>query len=98
MEENSTFEAGYLAELFTDNSALHHYSQCKNCVFRDKPFIDGEEYGYDKCVCRIYGKRTALTTNNSNGKPFFPYTPIEMEDKPQGVYDNTKKYDYYEKE
>ena len=98
MAEKKSLEERYADEVLTDNSALNHYSQCKNCVFRDKRMIGGEEYGYDKSVCRIYGSRTASTLKGSDGKPFFPYTPIEADDKPQGVYDNTEKCEYYEKE
>lgn len=98
MAEKKSFEERYADEVLTDNSALNHYSQCKNCAFRDKRLIGGEEYGYDKSVCRIYGSRTASTLKTSDGKPFFSYTPIETEDKPQGVYDNTEKCEYYEKE
>ena len=98
MTEKKSLEERYADEILTDNSALNHYSQCKNCAFRDKRLIGGEEYGYDKSVCRIYGKRTASTLKASDGSLFFPYTPIEVEDKPQGVYDNTEKCEYYEKE
>lgn len=98
MAEKKSLEERYADEVLTDNSALNHYSQCKNCAFRDKRLIGDEEYGYDKSVCRIYGSRTASTLKASDGKPFFSYTPIEANDKPQGVYDNTEKCEYYEKE
>ncbi|GEM_PF-1897001 len=97
MAEKKSLEERYADEVLTDNSALNHYSQCKNCIFRYKSIVDGEEYGYRTCVCRIYGKVTASRSFRSNGKPFFPFTPIEAEDKPQGVYDNTEKCEYYEK-
>lgn len=70
MAEKKSLEERYADEVLTDNSALNHYSQCKNCAFRDKRLIGDEEYGYDKSVCRIYGSRTASTLKASDGKPF----------------------------
>lgn len=98
MVEKKTMEERYADEILSDNAALNHYSQCKDCIFRDKRIVGGEEIGYDKCVCRIYGKLTASRTQYSSGEPFFPYTPFETADKPNNVYNNTGKCEYYEKE
>lgn len=98
MSEKKTLEERYADEVLTDNTALNHYSQCKDCIFRDKRIVLGEECGYDKSVCHIYGKVTASRSQYSDGRPFFPYTPIEAEDKPQGIYENTEKCEFYEKE
>ena len=98
MADKKTLEERYADEMLTDNSALNHYSQCKDCIFRDKRIIFGEEGGYDKCVCHIYGRTTALRSKYSDGKPFFPYTPIEPDDKPQEIYNNTGQCEFYEKE
>lgn len=98
MGEKKTLSERYAGEILTDNAALNHYSQCKDCVFRHKMVEDGEEYGYRTCVCRIYGRATALRSKYSNGKPFYSYTPMEYEDKPRGVYENTEQCEYYEKE
>ncbi len=91
--EKKSFEERYRDEVLTDNAALNHYSQCKDCIFRDKRIVNGEECGWDKCVCRMYGKNTAL-----NNPTFYPYTPVEYKDKPNGVYNNTENCEYYEKE
>ena len=98
MSEKKTLEERYADDILTNNEALNHFSQCKDCFFRDKRIVDGQEYGYDKCVCRIYGKLTASKSTYSDGKPFFPYTPVEYEDKPDYVFNNTGICEYYEKE
>lgn len=95
--EKKTLEERLENDILTDNKALNHYSQCKDCVFRDKRIVAGKEYGYDKSVCRIYGKATAKRTNTMN-PGFYPYTPIEPGDKPNEVYNNTAKCEFYEKE
>lgn len=87
----------YGDEILTDNAALNHYSQCRDCMFRDKRLVNGEEYGYDKSVCRIYGKASAERTNKAI-PDFFPYTPIEPGDKPSGIYNNAADCAYYEQE
>lgn len=98
MAEKKTLEERYADEVLTDNAALNHYFQCKDCIFRDKRIVGGEEIGYDKCVCRIYGKLTASRSRYSSGELFFPYTPIEVADKPNDVYNNTGQCEYYERE
>lgn len=97
MAEKKTLEERYSGEILSDNTVLNHYSQCKNCIFRDKRIIGGDEFGWDKSVCRIYGKSTAKRTNETH-PDFFPYTPIEPGDKPNEVYNNTGQCEYYEKE
>lgn len=87
----------YWDEQLTNNADLNHNSQCRQCIFRDRRGADGVEYGWKKCVCRIYGRRSADRMNKDYPN-FFPYTPVEAEDKPQGVYDNTERCEYYEKE
>lgn len=95
--EKKTLEERLADDILTDNAALKHYSQCKDCIFRDKRIISGVECGYDKCVCHIYGKVTAAHTNEVYPN-FFPYTPVERGDKPGDVYDNTGQCEFYEKE
>lgn len=92
--EKKSFEERYWDEVLTDNAALNHFSQCKDCIFRDRTTVNNVECGWEKCFCRIYGKNTIL--NN----PHFSiaYIPVEYKDKPNGVYDNTEKCEYYEKE
>ena len=98
MAEKKTLSERYADDILTNNEVLNHFSQCKDCIFRDKRVVNGKECGYDKCVCRIYGKLTASRSRYSSGEPFFPYTPIEYEDKPNDVYNNTGKCEYYERE
>lgn len=98
MAEKKTLEERYADEVLSDNASLNHYSQCKDCVFRDKRMVSGVECGYNKGVCRIYGKLTASRLRYSNGELVFPYTPVEVADKPNEVYDNTGKCEYYERE
>ena len=57
--EKKTLSERYADEVLTDNTALNHYSQCKGCVFRDKTTVSGEECGWQKAVCHIYGRSTA---------------------------------------
>lgn len=95
--EKKTLSERYANEVLTDNSALNHYSQCKGCVFRDKRVIDGEEHGWNKSVCRMYGRITAKHTNETT-PGFFSYDPIELNDKPDEVYNNTGECEFYEKE
>ena len=95
--KKKTLEERLENDILTDSSVLNHYSQCKDCIFRDRRHVWGEERGYKKCVCRIYGRLSAMRTNETN-PDYFPYTPVEWEDKPNGVYDNTEKCEYYEKE
>lgn len=59
--------------------------------------IKNKEYGYDKCVCRIYGRISAMRTNQTY-PDFFPYIPVELNDKPDEVYENTAQCEYYEQE
>lgn len=97
MAEKKTLEERYADEILTDNAALNHYSQCKDCIFRDKRLVGGEECGYDKSVCHIYGKISAERINKTT-PDFFPYTPIEPGDKPPDIYNNTGQCEFYEKE
>lgn len=97
MGEKKTLEERYGDEVLSDNAALNHFSQCKDCIFRDKRIMDGKEYGWDKCVCHIYGKISAAHTNEAY-PDFFPYVPVEPGDKPNEVYDNTGQCEFYEKE
>lgn len=96
--EKKTFSERYADEVLTDNAALNHYSQCKGCIFRDKTTISGEECGWEKAVCHIYGRNTASQLKYSNGELVFPYTPVESKDKPNEVYNNTANCEYYERE
>lgn len=94
MAKKKTLEERYADEVLSDNAALNHYSQCKDCVFRDKTIVNGEEYGWNKCFCRIYGKQTVSRTPQLHTS----YTPVEPGDKPDGVYNNTGQCEFYEKE
>lgn len=96
--EKKTLSERYADEVLTDNTALNHYSQCKGCVFRDKTTVSGEECGWQKAVCHIYGRSTASRLKYSNGELVFPYTPVEPGDKPNEVYNNTVNCEYYEQE
>lgn len=98
MAEKKTLEERYGDEVLSDNAALNHFSQCKDCIFRDKTTVNGVECGYNKGVCHIYGKLTASRLKYSSGELVFPYTPIEPGDKPNEVYDNTGQCEFYEKE
>lgn len=98
MAEKKTLEERYADDVLTNNEVLNHFSQCKDCIFRDKNTVNGRECGYDKCICRIYGKLTASRLRNLDGKPIVLYTPVENEDKPNYVYNNTGVCEYYEKE
>lgn len=96
--EKKTLSERYADEVLTDNTALNHYSQCKGCIFRDKTTVSGEECGWQKAVCHIYGRSTASRLKYSNGGLVFPYTPVEPGDKPNEVYNNTANCEYYEQE
>jgi hypothetical protein len=96
--EKKTLSERYADEVLTDNTALNHYSQCKGCVFRDKTTVSGEECGWQKAVCHIYGRSTASRLKYSNGELVFPYTPVEPSDKPNEVYNNTANCEFYEQE
>ncbi len=82
-KEKRTLEERYADEVLTDNAALNHYAQCKDCFFRFKDYFEfrGQkikchpEDGWKKCVCHM-----------------FP------EDKPDEVYNNTGECEYYEKQ
>lgn len=96
--EKKTLSERYADEVLTNNAALNHYSQCKGCVFRDKTTVSGEECGWQKAVCHIYGRSTASRLKYSSGELVFPYTPVEPGDKPNEVYNNTANCEYYEQE
>lgn len=96
-EQKNTVTARHWDEVLTNNAVLNHYSQCKDCIFRDKTEFNGKEIGYNKCVCRIYGGLFAARTNEIYPN-YYPYSPIEDEDKPNGVYENTEECEYYEQE
>lgn len=53
-KENKTLAERYEADILTDNAALNPYSQCKDCFFRDKTTVNGEECGWKKGACKIY--------------------------------------------
>lgn len=97
MAEEKTLGERYADDILSNNAAMNHFSQCKDCIFRDKRVVGDKECGYNKCVCRIYGRISAMNTNETHPN-FFPYTPIEHEDKPHGVYENTEPCEFYEKE
>lgn len=97
MDEKKTLEERYGNEVLSDNTALNHFSQCKDCIFRDKRIVLGKECGWEKGVCHIYGK-AIVTRMNEEYPDFFPYTPIESSDKPDHVYNNTGQCEFYEKE
>ncbi len=97
MGEYKTLEERLKNDILTNNAVLNHYSQCKDCIFRDKLIVNGKEIGYNKCVCHIYGKISAEHSNETY-PDFFLYTPIENQDKPTGVYDNTEQCEFYEQE
>ena len=52
--EKKTMEERYADEVLTDNAALNHYAQCKDCFFRDKTTVQGVECGWKKGNCKIY--------------------------------------------
>lgn len=52
--EKKTLEERYGDEILTDNTALNHFKQCKDCLFRDRTSVQGKECGWDKGCCRIY--------------------------------------------
>ena len=52
--EKKTIEERYADEVLTDNAALNHYAQCKDCFFRDKTAVQGVECGWKKGNCKIF--------------------------------------------
>lgn len=94
MNKKKTLEERYGDEILTDNAILNHFAQCRDCIFRDKTTVQGKECGWNKCFCRVYGKGSVLRISQLN----LSYTPIEYEDKPNGIYDNTESCEFYEKE
>ncbi|MBQ8416983.1 MAG: hypothetical protein IJX13_08845 [Clostridia bacterium] len=54
MKKKPTLEEHYEADILTDNAALNHYAQCKDCFFRDKTTVNGKECGWKKGACKIY--------------------------------------------
>lgn len=99
-EQKNTVTARHWNEVLTNNAILNHYSQCKDCFFRDKTTVNGEEFGYDKCYCHIYGLQTVLRFREDKAVARFApkYDPVEDEDKPNEVYENTAECEYYEEE
>ena len=53
-KQKQTLEERYAADILTDNAALNQNSQCKDCFFRDKTTVNGEECGWKKGACKIY--------------------------------------------
>lgn len=92
--ENKSLEERYADEVLTDNAALNHYAQCKDCMFRDKTTVQGKECGWNGYFCRIYGKASVSRIPQLK----ISYTPLNNEDKPNGVYNNTEPCEFYEKE
>lgn len=44
----------HMEEVLTDNTALNKYAQCKDCLFRDRTAVDGEEVGWQKGMCAMF--------------------------------------------
>lgn len=93
-DEKKTLEERYSGEVLTDNAALNHYAQCRTCTFRDKTTVQGKECGWNKCFCRVYGKTSVSRIPQLK----ISYTPLNNEDKPNGIYNNTEPCEFYEKE
>lgn len=93
-DEKKTLEERYSGEVLTDNAALNHFAQCRTCAFRDKTIVQGKECGWNKCFCRVYGKASVSRIPQLK----ISYTPLNNEDKPNGVYNNTEPCEFYEKE
>ena len=53
-KEKQTFEERYANDILSNNTALNHYSQCKDCVFRDLTKVNGKECGYYKGNCDMF--------------------------------------------
>lgn len=53
-KEEKTLEERYADDVLTNNTALNKYEQCKNCAFRDKTAVQGEECGWYKGNCEIF--------------------------------------------
>lgn len=91
-EQKNTVTARHWDEVLTNNAILNHYSQCKDCLFRNKTTVNGEEFGYDKCICRIY------TPQNIIDERGYDYVSAVDGYKPNEVYENIAECEYYEKE
>lgn len=91
-EEYKTLEERYGSEVLTNNADLHHNEQCKSCAFRDRTIVDGVEYGWMKCLCRIYATQHSLDLMG------YSYVPDVHADKPNEVYNSTGICEYYERE
>lgn len=84
-DEKKTWVDAHADEQLTDNAALNHFSQCKNCAFRYKHYFEfaGKRYecseadGWKKGCCHIF---------------------THPDNKPQGVYNNTETCEYYEQD
>ena len=57
MAEKKTMEERYADDILTNNEILNHLMQCKDYSFRDKTTVNGEECGWKKCFCHVYGKK-----------------------------------------
>lgn len=93
-DEKKTLEERYENEVLTDNAALNHFSQCRDCIFRDKTTVQGKECGWNKCFCMVYGKVSVSRITQLN----IAYTPLNNEDKPTSIYENAEPCEFYEKE
>lgn len=84
-KEYKTLWERYGDEKLTDNAALNHFKQCRDCVFRYKNYFvfDGKQYGceekdgWKKGSCHIFK---------------------HPQSKPNDVFNNTGKCDFYEKD
>ncbi len=90
MAKQKTLEERYADDILTDNAALNHYSQCKDCIFRDNVTVNG----WEKCFCRMFGRATVSRLSQLK----IPYLPAELPDKPNEVYTNTANCEFYEQE
>ena len=54
MEQVKTWVDLHEGEKFGDGGVRDQGKQCKNCMFRDKTIVKGEEVGWYKSFCKLY--------------------------------------------
>ena len=64
-------EKQWQGETLSDNRSLNHFSQCKDCIYRDKTKVWDEERGYLKGFCELLDEKQNYVYDNSEACEFY---------------------------
>lgn len=62
-----SLEERFKTDILTDNVALNHCSQCKDCVYRDNGDVWSNDYHKSYCMMYEHPERKPLEVINNTG-------------------------------